>query len=126
MLASACSKYYYGECSSELADLVPPKPVTVRSTHFSEQMYRHTVNSPLYAGLSSINQAFAEPTASYNIIVTGNTSRLRTVFNPLLVFVGGSSCHCEMALIKLETYYSFLNIKATNTCMEISIDKGVT
>ena len=67
----------------------------------------------------------AEPKASYNI-VTGNTSRLQTVFNPPLVFAGGSSCHYEMALIKLETYYSFPNIKATNNCMKISIDKGAS
>ena len=40
-------RYYYGKCSSELADLVPPKLVTVRSTRFSEQMHRHTVNSPV-------------------------------------------------------------------------------
>ena len=40
-------KYFYGKCSSELADLVPPKCVTVRSTSFSEQMYCHTVNSPM-------------------------------------------------------------------------------
>ena len=31
-------KYYYGKYSSELADLVPPKHVTVRSTWFSEQI----------------------------------------------------------------------------------------
>ena len=31
-------KYYYRKCSSELADLVPPNRVTVRSTHFSEQV----------------------------------------------------------------------------------------
>ena len=37
--------YYYEICSSELAGLVPPKRVTVRSTRFSEQMHRHTVNS---------------------------------------------------------------------------------
>ena len=29
-------KYYYGKCSSVLADLVPPKRVTVRSPRFSE------------------------------------------------------------------------------------------
>ena len=40
-------KYYYGKCSSELADLVPSKRVTVRSTCFSEQKQRHTVNSPV-------------------------------------------------------------------------------
>ena len=40
-------KYYYGKCSSELADLVPPKRVTVRSIRFSEQIHRHAVNSPM-------------------------------------------------------------------------------
>ena len=45
----------------------------------------------------------AEPKPSYSIIVTGNTLRLRTVFNPSLVFAGGS-CYYEMALMKLETY----------------------
>ena len=34
-------KYYYGKCSTELADLVRPKCVTVRSTRFSEQMHCH-------------------------------------------------------------------------------------
>ena len=33
--------FYYGKCCSELVDLVPPKRVTVRSTHC------HTVNSPM-------------------------------------------------------------------------------
>ena len=36
----------YRKCSSELADLVPPKRVTVRSTRFSEQMHRHTLSLP--------------------------------------------------------------------------------
>ena len=35
------------KCSSELADLIPPKRVTARSTPFSEQMHRRTVNSPM-------------------------------------------------------------------------------
>ena len=68
----------------------------------------------------------AEPKPSYNIIVTRNTSTLQTVFNPSLVFAGGSSCHYEMTLMKLETYCSFPNIKSTNNCMKISIDKEVT
>ena len=44
-VASLCLlyKYYYRKCSSELADLVPPKRVTVR---FSEQMHRHTLSLP--------------------------------------------------------------------------------
>ena len=47
-VASLCLlyKYYYRRCSSELADLVPPKRVTVRSTRFSEQMHRHTLSLP--------------------------------------------------------------------------------
>ena len=40
-------KYYYRKCSSELVDLVPPKHVTVTSTHFPEQMHCHAVNSPM-------------------------------------------------------------------------------
>ena len=39
-------KYYYKKRSTQLADLVPPKRVTVRSTHFSELMRRYTDNSP--------------------------------------------------------------------------------
>ena len=38
-------KYYYGKCSSELADLIPVTLVIVLM--HSEQMHRHTVNSPL-------------------------------------------------------------------------------
>ena len=41
-------KYYYRKCSFELADLVPPKHVTLTSTRFSEQMHPHRVNSPMY------------------------------------------------------------------------------
>ena len=40
-------KYCYGKCSSELADLVPLKCATVRSTRISKQMHRHTVNPPM-------------------------------------------------------------------------------
>ena len=60
----------------------------------------------------------AEPKPSYNIIVIGSTSRLRTVFDPALVFAHGS-CH-------FETYYSFPDINDANNSVNISIDKGVT
>ena len=39
-------KYYHGNCSSELADLVPPKRVSVRTTHFSEWLHPHSVKPP--------------------------------------------------------------------------------
>ena len=67
----------------------------------------------------------AEPNPSYNIIITENTSRLQIVFTPPLVFAGGS-CHYEISLMKLETYYSFPNCKATNNCVKVSIDKGTS
>ena len=67
----------------------------------------------------------AEPKPRYNIIVTGSTSKLQTVFSPPLVFAGGS-CHYEMALMRLETYYSFPNINGRNNTVHISIDKGST
>ena len=40
LLAYACCKVLLSKCSSELADLVPPR-VTVRIV--SEQMHRHTL-----------------------------------------------------------------------------------
>ena len=60
-------KYYYGKCSSELADLVPPKRVTVRSTSFSEQMHRHQAlflaqQQPI--GTPSLMNAFHQITIS--------------------------------------------------------------
>ena len=67
-----------------------------------------------------------EPKPSFNIIVIANTAKLQIVLHPPLVFTAdGSSSHYEMALVELETYYSFPNIKPTNNCMNISIDKGV-
>ena len=56
-------KYYYGKCSSELADPVPPKGVTVRSTRFSERMHRHTVNSPM-CRIKFYQSRFFPPTAA--------------------------------------------------------------
>ena len=47
-------KYYYGKFSSELADLVPPKHVTVRSTRRCIVIQLIL----LYVGLSFINRAF--------------------------------------------------------------------
>ena len=55
----------------------------------------------------------AEPKPSQLlIIISGKTSRLETTFNPPLMFP--KSCTYEMALCRLETYYSFSNIDATN------------
>ena len=66
-----------------------------------------------------------ESKPSFNVIVSDRTSRIHTIFNPPLVFPA-EACNYEMALIKLETYYSFANIRPSNSSLKVSIDKGVT
>ncbi len=67
----------------------------------------------------------AEPKRSYQFIVTGRQAKITTTFQPTLTFPS-KSCDYEMALTKLETYYSFANIKPVNSNFRISIDKGKT
>ena len=59
-------KYYYGKCSSEFADLVPPKRVTVKSNRFSEQMHHHTVNSPMCRTKFYYSSLFSSTAALWN------------------------------------------------------------
>ena len=65
----------------------------------------------------------SEPKPSYHVISTGKSSKLKTIFSPPLTFPEGA-CSYEMALIKLETYYSFPNIKHTNNNVAVSFDSG--
>ena len=65
----------------------------------------------------------SEPKPSYHVISTGKSSQLKTIFSPPLTFPDGA-CSYEMALIKLETYYSFPNIKQTNNVISVSIDNA--
>ena len=65
-----------------------------------------------------------EARPSFNIIVSDNTSSIRTTFSPALAFPKG--CNYEMALSSLETYYSFPNIDASNNSFKVSTDNGVT
>ena len=62
----------------------------------------------------------SEPQPSHLIIVSGKQSRLKTTFNPPIVFPS----RYEMALCRLETYYSFPNIDATNNTIKVSKDAG--
>ena len=66
-----------------------------------------------------------EPKRSYQFIVSGRESKITTTFQPTLTFPS-ISCNYEMALTKLETYYSFANITSANSNFRISIDKGNT
>lgn len=57
------------------------------------------------------------------VIVSGKDSRLFTRFNPPMVFEPVNSGY-EVALCRLETYYSFKNIDKENNAIRISFDGG--
>jgi hypothetical protein len=65
-----------------------------------------------------------EPKSSFYILLSDKTTRLRTRFNPLIQFEKDK--RYEMALVNLETYYSFPNIYATNNNFKYSPDSGAT
>ena len=64
-----------------------------------------------------------ESRPSFNIIISDNTSSIRTTFSPPLIFP--QDCHYEMAVCSLETYYSFPNIDDSNNTLKVSLNKGV-
>ena len=65
-----------------------------------------------------------EPKRSFQVIVSGNTTRIKTKFNPPIQLDKSKSY--EMALVNLETYYSFPNIDSTNNVFRYSHDNGTT
>ena len=67
----------------------------------------------------------AEPKRSHQFIVSGCSARITTNFMPPLTF-SLQKCQYEMALTKLETYYSFANINPKNSHVRISFDEGVS
>jgi len=65
-----------------------------------------------------------EPKESFQIVVTDNKTQFTTRFNPHIQFKKNKSY--EMALVNLETYYSFPNITHENSKMFYSADNGVS
>lgn len=65
-----------------------------------------------------------EPKKSFYILVSDKSTRIRTKFNPLLQL--DKNKQYEMALVNLETYYSFPNIDSTNNNFRYSPDNGAT
>ena len=53
-----------------------------------------------------------EPTRSFSIVVSDNKNRIKTWFKPLIQL--NKKKDYEIALINLETYYSFQNIDRSN------------
>ena len=59
---------------------------------------------------------------SFQIIVSGNESSFNTILNPTLQL--DRDKEYEIALVNLETYYSFPNIDETNNVFVYSPDNG--
>ena len=55
-----------------------------------------------------------QPKKSFSIVISDNKTRFKTWFKPLIEL--GKRKDYEIALINLETYYSFSNIDDSNIC----------
>lgn len=64
------------------------------------------------------------PKESQYILASDRSTRIRTEFNPVLQL--DRSKHYEMALVSLESYYSFPNIDITNDNFRYSPNNGVS
>jgi hypothetical protein len=69
-------------------------------------------------------RTLSEPKESYNLIVTGRSSRIETRFDPPIYLRKDRSY--EIALTNCETYYSFPNIDKENNTFRYSANKGVS
>ena len=65
-----------------------------------------------------------EPKSSLQIVVNNNKTRFKTRFNPPIQLRKDKKY--EIALVNLETYYSFPNINATNNYFRYSPDGGTS
>lgn len=66
---------------------------------------------------------YTRPGEEKYLIVTGRGLRLRTNFNPPMEFEPASTGY-EIALLRVETYFSFPNINSSNNRLRLSIDRG--
>jgi len=65
-----------------------------------------------------------EPKTSFHALVCDKSTRIRIRFNPLIQL--NKTIKYEMALVHLDTYYSFPNIDLTNNNFRYSPDNGTT
>ena len=64
------------------------------------------------------------PKESYQIVVSSNQNDFDTLFNPNITL--DRNKRYEIALVNLETYYSFPNIDSSNNVLNYSKDSGAT
>ena len=58
------------------------------------------------------------------ITISGTSSRLFTRFNPPIVLDPAVNSGYEIALYRLETFYTFPNINEKNNTLRVSVDRG--
>lgn len=68
---------------------------------------------------------YAQPKKTSFLCVSGNKSEIKTTYSPPLELPISPNGY-EMALVSLETYYSFPNINATNNHVSLSFDDGIS
>ena len=66
-----------------------------------------------------------KPKDSFTLVVSGSTANNQTTFNPPLYLQANHNY--ELAMVNLETYYSFANIReGDNNSFKWSVDDGKT
>ena len=65
-----------------------------------------------------------KPKDSFTLVVSGNSANIQTTFSPPLNLQANRAY--ELAMVNLETYYSFANIRKGNNSFKLSIDEGKT
>jgi hypothetical protein len=102
--------------------------IDVDLIHYTSQSWHNQYKKILYNNkmeyfLEKIARN-TEPKSSFYILLSEKSARIRTMFNPLIQL--DQSKKYEMALVSLDTYYSFPNIDTTNNNFRYSSDNGVT
>ena len=64
------------------------------------------------------------PGDEQHLIMSGSDSRLYSIYNPPMEFLSSSNSGYDIALHRLEMFYSFPNINSSNNSIRISIDSG--
>ena len=65
-----------------------------------------------------------KPKDSFTLVVSDNSANLQTIFSPPLNLQANRDY--ELAMVNLETYYSFTNIRKGNNSFKWRIDEGKT
>ena len=65
-----------------------------------------------------------KPKESFTLIVSDSSANIQTTFSPLLHLQ--MKHDYELAMVNLETYYSFTNIRKGNNSFKWTIDEGKT